>query len=101
MPVTKQQIRQIIADNNLNSITDVYSLLRDSFKDILQELMEAELDASLGYEKNQKGDVPTFNKRKGHSPKTVKSQYGEFQIDVPRDREGGIRCYLLFTDTIG
>ena len=54
MPATKQQIRQIIADNNLNSVADVYSLLRDSFKDILQELMEAELDASLGYEKNQK-----------------------------------------------
>ena len=45
MPATKQQIRQIIADNNLNSVADVYSLLRDSFKDILQELMEAELDA--------------------------------------------------------
>lgn len=54
MPVAKEQIRQIIADNNLNSVADVYSLLRDSFKDILQELMEAELDASLGYEKNQK-----------------------------------------------
>ncbi len=54
MPATKQQIRQIIADNNLNSVADVYSLLRDSFKDILQELMEAELDASLGYQKNQK-----------------------------------------------
>ena len=38
MPATKQQIRQIIADNNLNSVADVYSLLRDSFKDILQEL---------------------------------------------------------------
>ena len=35
MPATKQQIRQIIADNNLNSAADVYSLLRDSFKDIL------------------------------------------------------------------
>ena len=55
MPATKQQIRQIIADNNLKSVADVYSLLRDSFKDILQELMEAELDVSLGYEKNQKG----------------------------------------------
>ncbi|NDO52361.1 IS256 family transposase, partial [Lachnospiraceae bacterium MD335] len=88
MPATKQQIRQIIADNNLNSVADVYSLLRDSFKDILQELMEAELDASLGYEKNQKGDAATSNKRNGHSPKTLKSQYGEFQIDVPRDREG-------------
>ena len=55
MPATKQQIRQILADNNLKSVADVYSLLRDSFKDILQELMEAELDVSLGYEKNQKG----------------------------------------------
>jgi len=66
MPAAKQQIRQIIADNNLNSVADVYSLLRDSFKDILQELMEAELDASLGYEKNQKGDASTSNKRGSH-----------------------------------
>ncbi len=51
MSVAKEQIRQIIADNNLNSVADVYTLLRDSFKDILQELMEAELDASLGYAK--------------------------------------------------
>jgi len=28
---------------------------KESFKDILQELMEAELDASLGYEKIRKG----------------------------------------------
>ena len=39
MPATKQQIRQIIADNNLNSVADVYSLLRDSFKDILVLLL--------------------------------------------------------------
>lgn len=76
-------IRHIIADNNLNRVANVYSLLKDSFKDILQELMAAELDASLSYEKNQKGDIPTSNKRNGHSPKTVKSQYGEFQIDAP------------------
>ena len=68
-------------DNNLNSVADVYTLLRDGFKDILQELMEAELDATLGYEKNQKGDMETANKCNGHSPKKLKSQYGEFQID--------------------
>lgn len=95
MPATKQQIRQIIADNNLNSVADVYTLLRDSFKDILQELMEAELDASLGYAKNHKGDVRTSNKRNGHSTKTLKSQYGEFQIDVPRDREGEFEPKLI------
>ena len=95
MSVAKEQIRQIIADNNLNSVADVYTLLRDSFKDILQELMEAELDASLGYAKNHKGDVRTSNKRNGHSTKTLKSQYGEFQIDVPRDREGEFEPKLI------
>ena len=95
MPVAKEQIRQIIANNNLHSVADVYTLLRDSFKDILQELMEAELDASLGYEKNHKGDARTSNKCNGHSPKTLKSQYGEFQIDVPRDREGEFEPKLI------
>lgn len=88
MAVAKEQIRQIIADNNLSSVADVYTFLRDGFKDILQELMEAEMDAALGYEKNQKGDMETTNKRNGYSPKRLKSQYGEFQIDVPRDRNG-------------
>ena len=95
MPVAKEQIRQIISENNLNSVADVYSLLRDSFKDILQELMEAELDATLGYQKNCKGDLQTDNKRNGHSPKKLKSQYGEFQIDVPRDRNGEFEPKLI------
>ena len=61
MPVAKQQIRQIIAENDINSVADVYTLLKDSFKDILQELMEAELDATLGYQKNQKGGAYTIS----------------------------------------
>ena len=95
MPVAKEQIRQIISENNISSVTDVYALLRDSFKDILQELLEAEMDASLGYGKNQKGDLETDNKRNGHSPKTLKSQYGQFQIDVPRDRNGEFEPKLI------
>lgn len=90
--VAKEQIRQIIQENNLSSVTDVYSCLREGFRDILHELMEAELDASLGYEKYQKDSTITNNKRNGHSRKTIKSQYGEFPIDVPRDRNGGVRA---------
>ena len=95
MAVAKEQIRQIISENNISSVADVYSLLKESFKDILQELMEAELEASLGYGKNQKGDLATTNKRNGHSPKTLKSQYGEFQVDVPRDRNGEFEPKLI------
>ena len=95
MPIAKEQIRQIISENNITSVADVYSLLRDSFKDILQELMEAEMDATLGYEKNQKGNLQSDNKRNGHSTKTLKSQYGEFQIDIPRDRNGEFEPKLV------
>jgi len=60
MALAKEQIRQIISQNDIFSVTDVYSLLKDSFKDILQELLEAEMDATLGYEKNQKSNLRRF-----------------------------------------
>ena len=95
MALAKEQIRQIISQNDISSVADVYSLMKESFKDILQELMEAEMDVTLGYEKNQKGNLTTDNKRNGHSPKTIKSQYGEFQLDVPRDRNGEFEPKLI------
>lgn len=95
MAIAKEQIREIISQNDINSVADVYSLLKESFKDILQELMEAELDASLGYSKNHKDTLDTDNKRNGHSTKTLKSQYGEFQVEVPRDRKGEFEPKLI------
>lgn len=46
------------------------------------------MDTSPGYGKKQKGDPETDNKRNDHSPRTLKSQYGQFQNDVPGDRNG-------------
>ena len=65
MAIAKEQIRQIITENNFTNVADVYAYLKEGFKDILQELMEAEMDAFLGYEKNQKGDIVSANKRNG------------------------------------
>ena len=42
-------------------------MLKEGSNEILQEPMEAELDASLGYEKNQATDFSTYNKRNGLS----------------------------------
>lgn len=88
MAIAKEQLRQIIAENDINSVGDIYSLFKESFKDMLQELLEAEMEASIGYAKNEKDDPQLENKRNGYSTKTVKSQYGEFPIDIPRDRDG-------------
>lgn len=88
MAIGKEQLKQIIAQNNITNVGDIYSLLKDSFKDILQELLEAEMEASIGYSKNEKGEEDIDNKRNGYSTKTIKSQFGEFPIDIPRDRNG-------------
>ena len=72
MAIAKEQLRQIIAENDINSVEDIYTLFKDSFKDMLQELLEAEMDASIGYTKNNKQDMESDNKRNGYSPKTVK-----------------------------
>lgn len=87
MAIIKTQIQQIISQNNLNSVANVHFLLKVNLKDILQELMKAELEASLRYEKS-KGRPFHGQQMQGTLLKTSKSQYGEFQVDdVPRDGE--------------
>ena len=86
--LSKEQIRELIKEKHLVTADDVQSMLKEMFADTLQEMLEAELDTELGYPKN--GSLPEggSNRRNGHSKKTVRSQYGELDIEVPRDREG-------------
>lgn len=59
------------------------------FGETIQEIMEAELETHLGYEKHDKKTKSTTNRRNGSSSKTLRSaEYGELPIAVPRDREG-------------
>jgi hypothetical protein len=57
MSIQKEQIRQLISQNNLFNVSDVYSFMKEGFQEILQELLEAEMEATLVYAKNQKGSV--------------------------------------------
>ena len=84
----KEQIRQFIKDHNLKTAEDVQSALKNMFAETLQEMLEAEMDVTLGYEKSNVANKSTTNRRNGHSKKTVRSEFGEAEIAVPRDRDG-------------
>lgn len=86
--VSRAEIKRFIKENELKTIDDVQNVLKDLFAETLQEMLEAEMDTTLGYEKNDAQNKQTINRRNGHSPKTVRSEYGELDIQVPRDREG-------------
>nr|WP_193708355.1 hypothetical protein [Alkalibaculum sporogenes] len=55
MAIAKEQLREIIKENGIDNVNDIYSFFKESFKDMLQEMLEAEMDVSLGYPKNDKG----------------------------------------------
>jgi putative transposase len=86
--VSREELKKFIKDNNMTTAEDVQIMLKDLFAETLQEMLEAEIDVTLGYERNDAKNKQTTNRRNGHSPKSVRSEYGEIDLQVPRDREG-------------
>ena len=84
----KEVVREIIEENNFQTPQEIMKFLKDSFKDILQEMLEAEMDVHLGYSKGEKPPTNSDNTRNGYSSKTVRSELGPVEINVPRDRKG-------------
>ncbi|ABR47789.1 transposase, mutator type [Alkaliphilus metalliredigens QYMF] len=86
--VSKKVLREMITGGDLKTAGDLQSYLKELFKDTLQEMLEAEIESDLGYEKGDRKNKNTQNRRNGYSEKTVKSKFGEMEIEVPRDRNG-------------
>jgi putative transposase len=60
--------------------------LKDLLGDTIQNMLEAELDEHLGYEKYESTEEAKSNYRNGYTSKTLKSSVGQVEIDIPRDR---------------
>ena len=86
--LTKEQIRELIKERNMKTTGDISAMLKDLFSETMQEMLEAEMDTTLGYGKNENSAKQTENRRNGHSKKTVVSEYGDTELLIPRDREG-------------
>jgi len=82
---SKKELRQFVKEHTFQSAEDIQ---RTIFADVLQEALEAELDTHLGYERHDVKNKQTRNSRNGYSKKTVTSEYGDVEIEVPRDRLG-------------
>jgi putative transposase len=70
-------------------------LMKDLRKALMQRMLGAELTEHLGYEHGEAAPPVQANRRNGVSRKTVKSEDGAFEIEVPRDREGSFEPRLI------
>ncbi|ADU75052.1 transposase mutator type [Acetivibrio thermocellus DSM 1313] len=85
-PEKKELIRNLISEYNITSAKDLQEALKDLLGDTIQNMLEAELDEHLGYEKYESTEEAKSNYRNGYTSKTLKSSVGQVEIDIPRDR---------------
>ena len=91
----KAKVRELMQELYINDMSDINALFKEFVGDILENGLEAELDDELGYSKYDYRNKDTDNSRNGHSTKTMKTSFGEIDIDVPRDRKGEFEPQLV------
>ena len=77
-------IHQLLDEYDIQSAEDIQEALKDLLGGTIKEMMEAEMDDHLGYEKSQRSDSDDY--RNGYKTKRVNSSYGTMEIEVPQDR---------------
>ena len=70
-------------------------LLKQLTKLLVEKALDAEMTEHLGHDKNHPIQNSLGNARNGKSKKTLKGDFGELPIDVPRDRQGSFEPQLI------
>ena len=68
-------------------------LLKELTKGILERALKAEMDDHLGYKPYERSEAE--NARNGSYKKTLTTEQGAFDIDVPRDRDGAFEPAIV------
>ena len=89
------KLREMMAEYGVKTMEDVHNFVKMLTAETIQTALDAELDEELGYSKYDYRNKETTNSRNGHSQKTVQGNFGEMEIDIPRDREGEFEPQLV------
>lgn len=81
------------AAKSIKTADDLAEFSKMLTKVTIEAALNAELDAHLGYEKNEPKSGE--NTRNGHSSKSLITEDGQFSIDVPRDRESSFEPQIV------
>ena len=100
--VPAELMKEYVNSQKFTSTTEIMEAMKAMFGDVLQQVMEAELDTKLGYEKSERTSNDdenglSKNYRNGHSKKTVKTQLGEVTINakLKMHKNANSKCTIL------
>ena len=94
----QELLKEYVKRQQFTSTSEVMQAMKEMFRDVIQTAMEVELDEELGRERCERSKQPegtVRNYRNGYSRKTVKTQLGEVELRVPRDRNGDFEPKII------
>jgi putative transposase len=83
----KLLIAQVRAGGGTQAV-DSKAVVQNLVKQTLEAFLELEMEEHLGYSKYAPDGRGSGNSRNGSSAKTVRGDFGEIEIETPRDRNG-------------
>lgn len=87
-------MKTLMEDNEIKDVGNLQLMLKEMMKNGVETLLQGELDDHLGYSKSERSDDKS-NYRNGFSSKNVKTDYGEVNLSIPRDRNGDFEPELV------
>ena len=86
-------IQGLLEEYDIKTAEDIQDALKDLLSGTLKEMMEVEMDEHLGYDKYERSKKDNY--RNGTKSKRVRSKYGEFEVNVPQDRNSTFAPKIL------
>lgn len=94
--VPKELIDGLLADyKKPEDLIGENGLLKQLTKMLVERALDAEMAEHLGHGKNEPVTNMNGNVRNGKSKKTLKGEFGELPIEIPRDRQGSFEPQLI------
>ena len=81
------------AAKGIKTEADLNDFSRMLKKITVETALGAELDDHLGYDRHRESS--NSNNRNGYSSKTLITEDGQFEVDIPRDRDGSFEPQLV------
>ncbi len=91
--MTEKVIEGLINEYDIKNAQYIQNVLADLFGGAIKLMMKAEKDEHLGYEKNERTN--SSNAINGYKSKKIRIQYGEFDVDVPQDRDSSFEPKIV------
>jgi putative transposase len=98
MAIEKELLDHLFANYNYQKPEDLIGengLLKQLTKAILERALQAELTLHLGHERHGAIAIKGGNARNGKTGKTLKGEFGNMPIDVPRDRDSSFEPVII------